>query len=65
MINIKVARNIAMNGAMHKVDMQARAFKLKNELYERCERHELSEQECRGADEYLNKVLDVVDEFSY
>ena len=54
-----------MNGAMHKVDMQSRALKLKNELYERYERHELSEQECRGADEYLNKVLDVVDEFAY
>ena len=54
-----------MNGAMHKVDMQARAFNLKNELYERCERHELSEQECRGADEYLNKVLDAVEEFAY
>ena len=54
-----------MNGAMHKVDMQARAIKLKNELYARCERHELTEQECRGADEYLNKVLDVVEEFAY
>ena len=54
-----------MNGAMHKVDMQSRALRLKNELYDRCERQELSEQECRGADEYLNKVLDVVDEFAY
>jgi hypothetical protein len=54
-----------MNGAMHKVDMQARAFKLKNELYERCERHDMSAEECRGAEEYLNKVLDVVEEFAY
>lgn len=54
-----------MNGAMHKVDMQARAIKLKNELYARCERHEMTEQECRGADEYLNKVLDAVEEFAY
>ena len=54
-----------MNGQMHKVDMQARAFKLKNELYGRCERRELTEQECRGAEEYLNKLLDVVDEFAY
>jgi hypothetical protein len=53
------------SGQLNKVDMQARAFKLKNELYDRCERHELSEQECRGADEYLNKVLDVVEEFGY
>ena len=54
-----------MNGQMHKYDIQSRALKLKNELYERCERNELTEQECRGADEYLNKVLDVVDEFGY
>ena len=54
-----------MNGQMHKYDMQARANKLKIELYGRCERHEMTEQECRGAEEYLNKVLDVVDEFAY
>ncbi len=51
------------SGQLKKIDIQSRALKLKNELYDRCERHELSEQECRGADEYLNKVLDVVDEF--
>ena len=54
-----------MNGQMHKVDMQARAFKLKNELYGRCERHELTEQECRGADEYLGRVIDFIDEYAY
>ena len=59
------ARSTAMNGQMHKVDMQARAIKLKNELYGRCERHEMTHEECRGAEEYLNKVLDVVDEFAY
>ena len=53
------------SGQLNKVDMQARAFKLKNELYERCERHDMSEQECRGAEDYLNKVLDVVDEYRY
>ena len=55
----------AMNGSLKKVDMQSRSLKLKNELYERCERHEMTEQECRGADEYLNKVLDVIDEYAY
>ena len=45
-----------MNGQLRKADMQARAHKLKNELYGRCERHELTEQECRGAEQYLNKV---------
>jgi hypothetical protein len=54
-----------MNGQMHKYDMQSRALKLKSELYDRCERNDLSHEECRGAEEYLNKVLDVVDEFGY
>jgi|TARA_B100001964_G_C14126659_1_gene550882 hypothetical protein len=53
------------SGSLNKIDIQSRAYKLKNELYDRCERHELSEQECRGADEYLNKILDVVEEYSY
>ena len=54
-----------MNGSLDKPHMKDRALKLKNELYGRCERHELTEQECRGADEYLNRVLDVVDEYAY
>ena len=60
-----MAEDTAMNGQLRKADMQARAHKLKNELYGRCERQELSHEECRGAEEYLNKVLDVVDEFGY
>ena len=54
-----------MNGSLDKPHMKARAIKLKNELYGRCERHELTEQEWRGADEYLNRVLDVVEEYAY
>ena len=54
-----------MNGSLDKPHMEARAVKLKNELYDRCARHELTEQECRGADEYLNKVLDVIQEYAY
>ena len=54
-----------MNGSLNKPHMVARAITLKNELYTRCERHELTEQECRGADEYLNKVLDVLQEYAY
>ncbi len=53
------------SGQLNKVNMQARAFKLKNELYARCEKNELSHEECRGAEDYLNKVLDVVDEYRY
>ena len=54
-----------MNGQLSKPDMQARANKLKIELYDRCERHEMSHEECRGAEQYLNKVLDVIDEYGY
>ena len=54
-----------MNGSLDKPHMEARAIKLKNELYARCEPHEMSYEECRGADEYLNKVLDVIQEYAY
>ena len=54
-----------MNGSLDKPHMEARAIKLKNELYARCERHEMSYEECRGADEHLNKVLDVIHEYAY
>ncbi len=54
-----------MNGSLDKPHMKSKTMKLKNELYERCARHEMTEQECRGADEYLNKVLDVIQEYAY
>jgi hypothetical protein len=54
-----------MNGALDKPHMKGRAIKLKNELYGRCERQELTYEECRGAEQYLNKVLDIVDEYAY
>jgi hypothetical protein len=54
-----------MDGHLHTDDIQSRALELRDELYGRCERRELTEQECRGADEYLNKVLDVIDELDH
>ena len=54
-----------MNGQLHKGDIQHRAFELRDELYGRCERRELTEQECRGADEYLSRVIDAIDEYPY
>jgi hypothetical protein len=54
-----------MDGQLHKSDMQSRAFELRDELYTRCERRELTEQECRGADEYLGRILNVIDEYNY
>ncbi len=50
-----------MDGQLHKDDIQS----LRDELYGRCERRELTEQECRGADEYLGRVLDVINEYAY
>ena len=49
-----------MNGQLHKNDIQSRALKLRDELYTRCEKRELTEQECRGADEYLSKIIDLI-----
>ena len=54
-----------MKKDLHKPDMESRVEKLKDELYDRCERLELTFEEYRGADEYLNKVSDVLNEFSY
>ncbi len=54
-----------MNGSLDKPHMEARAIKLKNELYAKCERHEMSHEECRGAEQYLNKVLDAIQEYAY
>ena len=45
--------------------MQSRAFALRDELYSRCERRELTEQECRGADEYLGRMIDAINEYAY
>ena len=54
-----------MNGSLDIPHMEARAIMLKNELYSRCERQELTHEECRGADIYLNKILDVLEEYAY
>jgi len=54
-----------MDGQLHKSEMQSRAFELRDELYSRCERRELTEQECRGADEYLSRVIDFIDGYAY
>ena len=54
-----------MNGALDKPHMEARVHKLKNEVYARCERHEMTYEECRGADEYLNRTLDIINEYAY
>tara|TARA_B100000945_G_C20240046_1_gene529494 strand:+ start:338 stop:502 length:165 start_codon:yes stop_codon:yes gene_type:complete len=54
-----------MNGRLSKVDMTAKLMKLKNELHDKCEKGEMGEWECIGAEKYLNRSLDVLDEFAY
>ena len=52
-----------MNGRLDKVSMTNRLFQLKRELDYKCEIGEKGEWECKGADEYLNRTLDVLDEY--
>ena len=51
------------NGRLTKVDMTSKLMQLKRELHYKCEIGEKGEWECRGADEYLNRTLDILDEF--
>ena len=52
-----------MNGRLDKVAMPNRLMQLKRELHYKCEIGEKGEWECSGANEYLNRVFDVVDEY--
>lgn len=52
-----------MNGRLNKVAMTAKLMQLKNELEYKCRIGELGEWECIGANKYLNRSLDILDEF--
>ncbi len=52
-----------MNGRLNKVQMYSRLIKLKNELKEKCDRNEMGEWECVGANKYLDRSIDILDEF--
>ena len=52
-----------MNGRLDKVAMTSKLMQLKRELYYKCEIGEKVEWECKGANEYLNKTFDILDEF--
>ena len=62
-INITVEWYREMNGRLDKVTMTAKLTRLKIELADKCKRNEMGEWECIGADKYLNKALDVLEEF--
>jgi len=52
-----------MNGRLDKVAMINRLMQLKRELHYKCEIGEKGEWECNGANEYLNRVFDILDEY--
>ena len=52
-----------MNGRLDKVAMTSKLMQLKRELHYKCETGEMGEWECEGANKYLNKVWDVLDEY--
>ena len=55
--------NFFMNGRLDKVAMTNKLLQLKRELHYKCEIGEMGEWECEGANKYLNKSLDVLDEY--
>ena len=52
-----------MNGRLSKLEMTSKLMQLKRELHYKCEIGEKGRWECTGANEYLNKTLDVLDEY--
>ena len=52
-----------MNGRLDKVAMPNRLMQLKRELHYKCEIGEKGKWECIGANEYLNRTFDVLDEY--
>lgn len=52
-----------MNGRLNKVAMTSKLLQLKNELEYKCRIGEMGEWECIGANKYLNRSLDVLDEY--
>ena len=58
-----VLRRIKMNGRLDKVAMTNKLMQLKRELHYKCEIGEMGEWECQGANNYLNKSLDILDEY--
>jgi len=52
-----------MNGRLDKVAMTNKLMQLKRELHYKCEMGEKGEWECKGANDYLNRVFDVLDEY--
>ena len=52
-----------MNGRLDKVAMTNKLIQLKREIHYKCEIGEKNEGYCRGANDYLNRTFDVLDEY--
>ena len=52
-----------MNGRLDKVAMTNKLMQLKRELHYKCEIGEMGQWECEGANNYINKSLDILDEY--
>ena len=52
-----------MNGRLDKVAMTNKLMQLKRELHYKCEIGEKNEGYCTGANDYLNRTFDVLDEY--
>ena len=63
MLQSIVLKKINMNGRLDKVAMTNKLMQLKRELHYKCEIVEMGEWECEGANKYLNKSLDILDEY--
>ena len=59
----KENRGVTMNGRLDKVAMTNKLMQLKRELHYKCEIGEKNEGYCRGANDYLNRTFDVLDEY--
>lgn len=52
-------------GSLSKVDMIHRIYKLKDRLYCRIDHSEWSQSQRNAADQMLNQVLDILNEYSH
>lgn len=52
-------------GRLSKVDLLSRIYRLKNHIYHREWYSHWNDKERKSADEMLNKVLDILNEYSY
>jgi len=51
-------------GILSKVDILSRVLRLKKSLHDKSEYHHWSNQERNAADQMLNRVLDILNEYS-